>query len=185
MSNKDLQDKTQEQTVEDEKVQRPQVDSLTYRWVPVKLLAEVQDTFEMFCDARGQQMNIRNLNKALRSMGVDATKNDLLAIVETYDPDGRGYIDLDQWTAAIIRRLAEDVDRRDRFRAQLAAGDKDGTGKVTVAHARNVIQTFDPTATTDIDRADMLDSANDGQGLIDYKYFMSTMVRPARFELPL
>lgn len=179
MSEEDLQEVAE--IVEDEEIRRPQPDSSAFGLLPAELLEEAREVFGMFSDGAGQ-MNVRHLYNALRSVGVDATDNDVMAIVEAHDPDGRGYMQLGQWTVALARRLAEDVDRRKRFGAQLAAGAASG-GQVTVGHARAVIETFDPAATTDADTAYMVDSANyAGLGLIDYDNFMATMVRPARLE---
>lgn len=176
MSEEDPQETAQNE--EDEQVRRPRLS--VSRLLPADLLEEAREVFGMFSDGAGR-MNVRHLYSGLRSVGVDATDNDVMAIVEAHDPDGRGHIDFGQWTVALARRLAEDVDRRDRFGALLAAGAS--AGRATVGHARTVIETFDPAATTDVDTAYMVDAANyAGLGLIDCDDFMATAVRPARLE---
>ncbi|VVC36899.1 EF-hand domain pair [Cinara cedri] len=180
MSDEDLKDAPPEQIAEDEEVPRLQFSAREL--LPVELFEETQEAFGLFSDAEGH-LNIRHLYGALRSMGIDATDKDVMVICETHDPDGRGYVDLDQWTVAVARRLAEDGDRRKSFRARLAAGDKGKTGQVTIAHARTVIETFDPAAVESIDIEEMLDSVNYADlGLIDIDEFMDTMVRPLRIE---
>lgn len=151
--------------------------------LPDDLLAEARASFELF--AVDGLMDVRHLYSALRSMGVDATDDDVIVVVEEHDPDGRGYVDADQWTAAMARRWTEDRARRKRFRGLLAAGDgKAATGQITIAHLRAVLSSFDPsTRAPAIDVDDMVASSNsDGTGYIDYDHFMATMVRPSRLD---
>jgi len=155
--------------------------------LPEEVLAEARDAFAMFADGAGR-MNVRHLYAALRSMGVDATDDDVIAVVDEHDPDGRGHIAADQWTAAMARRWAEDGARRRRFRGRLAAGDVVDsrgatTGQATVDHVRAVLRSFDPAAVTDADVDEMVAAANyAGLGYVDYDEFVATMVRPARLD---
>jgi Ca2+-binding EF-hand superfamily protein len=150
--------------------------------LPVELLSEAHAAFAMFSDG-GDRMNVRQLYKALRALGVDATDEDVITVVEEYDSKGRGYITRNQWTASMARRWAEDGARRRRFRAMLAAGDLTFTGQVTVDHVRAVINEFDPRAVTAVDVQEMVTAMDyAGMGMIDYDDFMDTMVRPAPLD---
>lgn len=150
--------------------------------LPDNLLAETQASFELF--AVDGRMNLRYMYSALRSMGVDATDDDVIVVVEEHDPDGHGYITMDQWTAAMARRWTEDRARRKKFRSMLAAGDDAAvTGQVSVAHLRAVLNSFDPTATMPVDVDEMVATSNSADtGYIDYDNFMATMVRPSRLD---
>ncbi|KAF0764781.1 troponin C, slow skeletal and cardiac muscles-like [Aphis craccivora] len=151
--------------------------------LPEELLAEARAAFAMFSDGGGDRMNVRHLYMALRALGVDATDEDVIAVVDEYDPKGRGYITRNQWTASMARRWAEDGARRRRFRAMLAAGDPTYTGQVTVDHVRAVLNEFDPTAVTAVDVDEMVTTMDfAGIGMIDYDDFMDTMVRPAPLD---
>ncbi|CAI6355849.1 unnamed protein product [Macrosiphum euphorbiae] len=120
---------------------------------------------------------------ALRAVGVDATDEDVITVVDEYDPTGRGYITGNQWAASVARRWAEDGARRRRFRAMLAAGDPKSTGQVTVDHVLTVLKEFDPNLLTDVDANEMVASMDPaGSGLVDYDQFMDTMVRPAPLD---
>lgn len=180
MSDENPGDRTPEYITEDEEVRWMRSKSSMHESLPAGLLEEAHEAFRLFSDAESH-MNIRHLYGALRSMGVDATDKDVMTICETHDPDGRGYIDLDEWTVALTRRLAEDGARRERFKARLVAEDSDMTGQVMVTHARTIIETFDSVAIEYIDIEEMLNSL-DHAGLIDIDEFMDTMVRPARLE---
>lgn len=155
--------------------------------LPDEVLAEAREAFDMFADGGGR-MNVRHLYAALRSMGVDATDDDVIAVVDEHDPDGRGHVTADQWTAAMVRRWAEDAARRRRFRGRLAAGDVVSgqgatTGQATVDHVRAVLESFDPAAVTVADLDEMVAAANyAGLGYVDYDEFVATMVRPARLD---
>jgi len=150
--------------------------------LPTELLAEVQAAFAMFSDG-GTRMNVRHLYAALRAIGVDATDEDVITVVDEHDPKGRGHITGKQWTASVARRWAEDGARRRRFRAMLAAGDPASTGQVTVDHVRAVLAEFDPTVLTAVDAIEMVASTDfAGMGMIDYDEFMDTMVRPAPLD---
>ncbi|CAI6372631.1 unnamed protein product [Macrosiphum euphorbiae] len=150
--------------------------------LPAELLAEVQAAFAMFSDGSGR-MNVRNLYMALRAVGVDATDEDVITVVDEYDPTGRGYITGNQWAASVARRWAEDGARRRRFRAMLAAGDPKSTGQVTVDHVLTVLKEFHPNLLTDVDANEMVAEMDPaGSGLVDYDQFMDTMVRPAPLD---
>ncbi|CAI6373899.1 unnamed protein product [Macrosiphum euphorbiae] len=129
----------------------------------------------MFSDGSGR-MNVRNLY-------VDATDEDVITVVDEYDPTGRGYITGNRWAASVARRWAEDGARRRRFRAMLAAGDPKSTGQVTVDHVLTVLKEFEPNLLTDVDANEMVASMGPaGSGLVDYDQFMDTMVRPAPLD---
>jgi len=150
--------------------------------LPPELLAEVQAAFAMFSDGGGR-MNVRHLYTALRAVGVDATDEDVITVVDEYDPKGRGHITVNQWTASVARRWAEDGARRRRFRAMLVAGDPTSTGQVTVDHVRAVLKEFDPKLLTAADANEMVDSMDfAGLGMVDYDEFMDTMVRPSPLD---
>ncbi|CAH1712779.1 unnamed protein product [Aphis gossypii] len=150
--------------------------------LPEELLDEARAAFAMF-SGDGGRMNVRHLYMALRALGVDATDEDVIAVVDEYDPKGRGYITRNQWTASMARRWAEDGARRRRFRAMLAAGDPTYTGQVTVDHVRAVLNEFDPAAVTAVDVDEMVNTMDfAGMGMIDYDDFMDTMVRPAPLD---
>lgn len=143
-----------------------------------ELLAELRESFELFADSG--QMSVQHLFSALRSMGVDATDDDVIAVVDDHDPDGRGYITYEQWTAAMARRWSEDDDRRKRFRARLAAGDDEvPTGQVTVDHLRSVLLSYVPAelTATDVNR---LMGHYAGRSYVDYDDFMDKVIRPSR-----
>ncbi|XP_008185159.1 caltractin-like [Acyrthosiphon pisum] len=174
----DDDDDSSQQRAEAEQSEDSEDDVAAAQWpaLPAELLAEVQTTFAMFCDARGR-MNVRHLYLALRAVGVDATDEDVIAVADEYDPTHRGYITGNQWAASMARRWAEDGARRRRFRAMLAAGDPESTGKVTVDHVRTVLKEFEPKLTA-VDVEEMVTSMDfAGLGQIDYDEFMDTMVR--------
>ncbi|CAI6376552.1 unnamed protein product [Macrosiphum euphorbiae] len=135
----------------------------------------------MFSDGSGR-MNVRNLYMALRAVGVYATDEDVITVVDEYDPTGRGYITGNQWAASVARRWAEDGARRRRFRAMLE--DPKSTGQVTVDHVLTVLKEFDPNLLTDVDANEMVAEMDPaGSGLVDYDQFMDTcMVRPAPLD---
>lgn len=149
--------------------------------LPDELVAEVLEAFALFADHDGR-MNVQHLYAALRSLGVDATYDDVMAVVDRHDPDGHGYVTADQWTASMARRWAADGARVARFRALLAAGDV-ATGRATVGHVRAVLESFDPAAVTATDVDRMLAAATDpADGLVDYDEFVATFVRPPRLN---
>ncbi|XP_025203127.1 calmodulin-like [Melanaphis sacchari] len=150
--------------------------------LPAQLLAEVHAAFAMFSEG-SDKMNVRHLYMALRALGVDATDEDVIAIVDEYDPKGRGYITRNQWTVSMTRRWAEDGARRRRFRGMLAAGDSTSSGQVSVSHVRAVLNEFDPKVVTTVDVDEMVTTMDyAGLGMIDYDDFMDTMVRPAPLD---
>ncbi|XP_022160105.1 troponin C-like [Myzus persicae] len=152
--------------------------------LPAELLAEAQSAFAMFSDGGGR-MNVRHLYSALRAVGVDATDEDVITVVDEYDPTGRGHITGNQWTASVARRWVEDGARRRRFRAMLAAGDPTSTGQVTVDHVLDVLKKFDPKLLTPADAEEMVASMDfAGLGMVDYDEFMETMVRPTPLDVP-
>lgn len=160
-------------------------DDIRLRLLPQNLLAEAQQAFELFAD--NGQMSIRHLFAALRSMGVDAKDDDVIAIVDDHDPNGRGYITGEQWTAALMRRWAEDDERRKRFRGQLqqATGDSDvPTGQVTTEQLRSVLMSYVPTELTATD-VDLLVACADfaGLGYVDYNDFLAFVVMPSKMHV--
>lgn len=148
--------------------------------LPAELLAEAQYVFAMFSDVGGR-MNVKHLYKALRAMGVDATIDDVITVVDEYDPNGRGHINSNQWIASVARRLAKVGERCRQLREMLAAGDPKSTGKVTVDYLRAVLNEFD-TRLTDVDVNEMVEDCANDSGIVDYDEFMETMVRPAPLD---
>lgn len=155
--------------------------------LPDELAAEALEAFALFADDGGGRMNVQHLYAALRSLGVDATYDDVMAVVDEHDPDGHGHVTAGQWTASMARRWAADVARVARFRGLLAAGDVAATGRAagraTVGHVRAVLESFDPAAVTaaDVDRV-LAAAADPVDGLIDYDRFVAAFVRPPRLD---
>lgn len=145
--------------------------------VPQELLLEIQESFAMFSD--GNLMSVQQVPDALRSMGVDVAYKDVGAVVQRFEVDGRDHIDNNQWTAAVVERLAKDYDRREQFRALLQDADDKGTGQVTVKHVRHLLNTFEPSSMTAID-ADEMVATTEHAGLINVNEFMDTMLSPAK-----
>lgn len=153
--------------------------------LPDELAAEALEAFAPFADDGGR-MNVQHLYAALRSLGVDATYDDVMAVVDEHDPDGHGYVTAGQWTASMARRWAADAARVARFRGLLAAGDVATgrpAGRATVGHVRAVLESFDPAAVTaaDVDRV-LAAAADPVDGLIDYDRFVAAFVRPPRLN---
>lgn len=161
--------------------------------VPAELLSEIRESFEMYSDG-GDRMNVRHLFDALRSMAVNVTDEDVMAVVDRYNADSDDHLDCGQWTAAVVARLAEDWDRRERFRALLEDGADDddddeddggsggggrGPGLVPVSHVRHVLETFDPASLTATD-ADEMVASTERAGYVNVDEFMDTMLTPAR-----
>lgn len=146
------------------------------------LWTETRAAFALFSDG-ADLMDAKHLPDALRSMGVDATDDYLMTVLDDLDLDGRGHMTIDQWTAILVRRWTEDAERRGQLRARLAAADSSASGRVPVRHFRVVLESFVPNMLTAADVDEMVADMDPARtGHIDYNEFMATMVRPPKLE---
>ncbi|XP_050538859.1 neo-calmodulin-like [Daktulosphaira vitifoliae] len=143
-----------------------------------ELRTMAKEAFVIFDRNNEDKLNVRELEIALRAFGIDATDDDVVSIVNEYDPNGRGFVTCEQFTMAVANMLAKFKEGCQNLRSLLAAADSDDTGQVGREHVRKVLTEFDKTLNSEeID--EMLDEIDTAKlGKIDYDEFIAKMVRP-------
>lgn len=150
--------------------------------VSEEMKATVAEAFALFDPNNEDKLNVQELETALRAFGIDATDDDIVALVDEHDPDGRGHVTCSQFTAAVVSMLVKCRERQQNLRSLLAAADGGDTGRVSREHVRKSLVEFDKTLNAEeIDEMlDEVDVAKSGE--IDYDEFMAKMVRPIRSD---
>ncbi|XP_050423161.1 calmodulin-beta-like [Adelges cooleyi] len=149
--------------------------------VSAELKEEIREAFAIFDRDGEDKLNVRELEIALRALGIDATDDDVVAIVDEHDPDGRGYVTCDRFTAAVAKMWSENRAQFYKLKERLAGGDTAGNGKVSSEHVRQVVAEFGKTL-----NAEEIDQMIDElvrDDFVDYTEFMTTMVRPPKLGL--
>lgn len=96
----------------------------------------IQDVFAAFDTDRDQRLDFHELSNAMRALGFEPSKREVLDLISRYDPVSKRYISLNEFQQEMTRLIA-DRDPLDEVRRAFYMFSPDGSG-ITVEALRNV-----------------------------------------------
>ncbi|KAJ3029887.1 UNVERIFIED_CONTAM: Calcium-binding component of the spindle pole body (SPB) half-bridge [Siphonaria sp. JEL0065] len=98
---------------------------------------EVKEAFELFDTDKDGALDYHELKVAMRALGFDVKKQEVLKILREFDKDGQGLIEYADFARVMTERIL-DRDPLDEIRKAFQLFDDDGTGKISVRNLRRV-----------------------------------------------
>jgi centrin-3 len=125
---------------------------------------EIKEAFDIFDSDKSGSIDRHELRVAMRAMGFDVSKQEILDIMEAKDPDNTGSIKFAAFQEVVGEKMAQ-RDPLDEIRKAFALFDDDKTGKISLKNLRRVARELGESMTDDELQAmiDEFDTDHDGQ----------------------
>lgn len=129
---------------------------------------EIYEAFSLFDMNNDGYLDFHELKVAMRALGFDAPKREVLELLERYDTEDRHQISYDDFYYAMGQRMLA-RDPLDEVKRAFALFDDDGTGKISLKNLRRVAKELNESLTDDELKAmiDEFDLDDDGEISLD------------------
>ncbi|KAL9936402.1 hypothetical protein V8E36_004470 [Tilletia maclaganii] len=98
---------------------------------------EIKEAFELFDTDKDGAIGYHELKVAMRALGFDLKKAEVLKILKDHDRSGQGFIEWEDFNRIMTERIAA-RDPLDEIRRAFALFDDDGTGKISLRNLKRV-----------------------------------------------
>ncbi|KAJ3041559.1 Calcium-binding component of the spindle pole body (SPB) half-bridge [Rhizophlyctis rosea] len=98
---------------------------------------EIKEAFELFDTDKDNALDYHELKVAMRALGFDVKKAEVLKILREYDKEGHGMIEFDDFNKVMTERML-DRDPLEEIKKAFQLFDDDGTGKISLRNLRRV-----------------------------------------------
>lgn len=136
-------------------------------------IQESLESFRLFDNDSDGLISFEELDKTLRSLGINLSNQELNSCMEELDEDNLGLIDFYQLLEIVAYRIRQN-DILEEYTEMCRVYDKNGEGRITESDLRQVFQfTISNLTGKEIDEL-IFDVTRDcdGSGLIDFKDFI-------------
>lgn len=146
-------------------------------------LQEFEAAFNQFDSDKDGHITMQELGTMMRSIGQNPTEIELKEMIEEVDQDKDNVIDFNEFVLMMMKTI-HDLDSEERTLEAFKVFDRDGSGVIRVSELKNIMmQLGEPISEAEAD--DLLQLANQEEGLIDYVEFVKTIfgtVKPTEPE---
>jgi len=105
---------------------------------------EVKEAFELFDTDKDGAIDYHELKVAMRALGFDLKKAEVLKLLRDHDKHGQGVMDFDDFSKIMTERILA-RDPLDEVRRAFRLFDDDGTGKISMRNLRRVAKELGET----------------------------------------
>ncbi|XP_041093758.1 centrin-3 [Polyodon spathula] len=135
---------------------------------------EIKEAFELFDTDKDKEIDYHELKVAMRALGFDVKKADVLKILKDYDREGTGKIAFDDFNEVVTDWML-DRDPQEEMIKAFKLFDDDDSGKISLRNLRRVARELGENMTDEELRAMIDEFDNDGDGEINQEEFFSIM----------
>ncbi|AMD21162.1 HEL118Wp [Eremothecium sinecaudum] len=133
---------------------------------------EIYEAFSLFDMNNDGYLDFHEFKVALRALGFELDKRDILDIIDKYDTDGRRQISYDDFYLVVGDMILQ-RDPLDEIKRAFRLFDDDHTGKISIKNLKRVVKELGENL-TDQELAAMIDEFDlDGDGEINEEEFIS------------
>ncbi|EEB06708.1 centrin [Schizosaccharomyces japonicus yFS275] len=98
---------------------------------------DIKEAFELFDSDKDHAIDYHELRAAMRALGFEAQKSEVLKIIRDFDKTGKGLLQMDDFIRVMSEKIAE-RDPLDEIKRAFELFDDDGTGKISLRNLRRV-----------------------------------------------
>ncbi|XP_022157783.1 probable calcium-binding protein CML25, partial [Momordica charantia] len=139
-------------------------------------IAELEEVFKKF-DVNGDgKISSAELGSIMSSLGHRATEEDLAKMIEEFDADGDGFIDLNEFVELNTKEI-DPEELLENLREAFSVYDIDGNGSISAEELHEVLRSLGDDCTVDDCRQMISAVDSNGDGMIsfdEFKVMMST-----------
>lgn len=135
---------------------------------------EIKEAFDLFDTDKTGTIDYHELKVAMRALGFDVKKQEVLGLMREYDRDGAGQIEYVDFLEIMTAKISE----RDPVEEILKAFklfDEDNTGRISVRNLRRVARELGENLSDDELQAMIDEFDKDGDGEISEQEFLGIM----------
>lgn len=135
---------------------------------------EIKEAFDLFDTDKTGTIDYHELKVAMRALGFDVKKQEVLGLMREYDRDGAGQIEYPDFLEIMTTKIAE----RDPVEEILKAFklfDEDNTGRISLRNLRRVARELGENLSDDELQAMIDEFDKDGDGEINENEFLGIM----------
>ncbi|EPZ33638.1 EF-hand [Rozella allomycis CSF55] len=135
---------------------------------------EIKEAFELFDTDKDGALDYHELKVAMRALGFDIKKPEVLKLLRDYDKSGNGLMEFDDFNKIMTEKIL-DRDPIEEIKKAFQLFDDDGTGKISLRNLRRVAKELGENIDDEELQAmiDEFDLDNDGE--INEQEFISIM----------
>lgn len=145
-------------------------------------IAEMREIFSLFDKDCDGFIDVRELGKVLRSMGLNPTEVEIEDLINQYrdvddieDESEDGKMDFPEVMKILAIKTKEPPETEEYLREAFRAFDKDGSGNITLIELRQIM-TNHGEKLSDEEVAEMIQEADDGKGEVHYEDFVKLIL---------
>lgn len=135
---------------------------------------EIKEAFELFDTDKDNAIDYHELKVAMRALGFDVKKADVLKILRDYDRESTGKIQFDDFREVTTDWILDRDPQEEIFKA-FRLFDDDQTGKISVRNLRRVARELGENMTDEELRSMIDEFDKDGDGEINDSEFLAIM----------
>ncbi|XP_053787484.1 calcium-binding protein 4 isoform X1 [Vidua chalybeata] len=135
---------------------------------------EIKDTFELFDTDKDRAINYHQLKVAMRALGFDVKKADVLKILKDYDRESTGKITFEDFNEVVTDWIL-DRDPLEEILKAFKLFDDDDSGKISLRNLRRVARELGENMSDEELRGMIEEFDKDGDGEINQEEFIAIM----------
>ncbi|XP_026956443.1 centrin-3 isoform X1 [Sagmatias obliquidens] len=135
---------------------------------------EIKDAFELFDTDKDEAIDYHELKVAMRALGFDVKKADVLKILKDYDREATGKITFEDFNEVVTDWILE-RDPREEILKAFKLFDDDDSGKISLRNLRRVARELGENMSDEELRAMIEEFDKDGDGEINQEEFIAIM----------
>ncbi|KAK6316186.1 centrin-3-like [Coregonus clupeaformis] len=135
---------------------------------------EIKEAFELFDTDKDKEIDYHELKVAMRALGFEVKKVDVLKILKDYDREGNGKITFDDFNEVVTDRMLERNPKEEILKA-FKLFDDDDSGRISMRNLRRVARELGENITDEELRSMIDEFDTDGDGEINQEEFVSIM----------
>eukprot|EP00112_Aurelia_sp_Birch-Aquarium-sp1_P001086 Seg1111.2 transcript_id=Seg1111.2/GoldUCD/mRNA.D3Y31 product=Centrin-3 protein_id=Seg1111.2/GoldUCD/D3Y31 len=135
---------------------------------------EIREAFDLFDTDKDNAIDYHELKVAMRALGFDVKKPDVLKILKDYDREATGKISFEDFQEVMTDWML-DRDPQEEIYKSFRLFDDDQTGKISIRNLRRVARELGENMTDEELRAMIDEFDKDGDGEINEEEFIAIM----------
>jgi len=141
---------------------------------------EIKEAFDLFDSEKTGKIDYHELKVAMRALGFDVKKADVLELMRTYDRHQTGYIGYDEFREILTERIANQ-DPIEEISKAFKLFDDDGSGKITFRNLKRIARELGEKLTDEELQAMIDEFDKDQDGEINENEFINIMKQTALY----
>uniref|UniRef100_H2VEJ4 Centrin 3 n=2 Tax=Takifugu TaxID=31032 RepID=H2VEJ4_TAKRU len=135
---------------------------------------EIKEAFELFDTDKDQEIDYHELKVAMRALGFEVKKVDVLKILKDYDREGNGKITFEDFSEVVTGHILE-RDPKEEILKAFKLFDDDESGRISLRNLRRVARELGENISDEELRSMIDEFDTDGDGEINQEEFLAIM----------